>query len=107
MTRRETERHQTECWCDDWVIGFRPEQNRTELTNQRSLSCLSLNRCSLGTAALGSGTEGRSQVHMVHFDRGALTLEAGEVGTVVGQTGEEHTRDGRRCLREGNYYCPV
>ena len=69
MTRKETERDQTECWCDGWVIDFPPEWNHMELTNQRSPSCLSVNHCSLGTAAVGSGTEGWSQVHMEHFDR--------------------------------------
>lgn len=31
----------------------------------------------------GSGTRGRSQVHMKHFERVALTLASGEEGTVV------------------------
>lgn len=83
------ERDQTECWCDDWVIDFPPEQNHMELTNQRSPSCSSVSRCSLGTAAVGSGTEGWSQVHTEHFDRVALTLEPGEVGTAGGWGGVE------------------
>lgn len=89
MKRRETERDQTECWRDDWVIDFPPEQNHMELTNQRSPSCSSVSRCSLGTAAVGSGTEGWSQVHTEHFDRVALTLEPGEVGTAGGWGGVE------------------
>lgn len=89
MTRKETERDQIECWCDDWVIDFPPEWNHTELTNRRSPSCSSVSRCSLGTVAVGSGTEGWSQVHMEHFDKVALTLEPGEEGTVIERRGEE------------------
>lgn len=87
MTRKETERDQTECLCDDWVIDFPPEWNHMELTNRRSPSCPSVNRCSLGTVAAGSGTEGWSQVRMEHFDRVALTPEPGEGGTAIGQRG--------------------
>lgn len=85
--RRETERVQIECWCDDWVTGFLLEMNHMEPTTQRSPSYSELNRCNLGMAMVGSGTEGRSQVHMEHFDRVALILEAGEVGTKVGRRG--------------------
>ncbi len=118
MTRRETERDQTECRCDDWVIDFPPEWNHMEPTNRRSPSCPSVSRCSLGTVAVGSGTEGWSQVRMERFDRVALTPEPGGEGTVIGQRGEEEERkmDGkmgsrgeremggreRRCLRDGN-----
>lgn len=89
MTMRETEREQTEWWCDDWVIDFPPEWNHMEPTNRRSPSCPPLNRCSLGMVAAGSGTEGRSQVHMEHFDRVALTPASGEEGTVIGWRGTE------------------
>lgn len=92
MTMRETERDQTEWRCDDWVIGFPPEWNHMEPTNQRSPSCPSTHRCSLGTVAVGSGTEGWSQVHMEHFDRVALTPEPGEEGTAIGQRGEEQKK---------------
>lgn len=85
MKRRETGRAQTECCCDGWVTDFHPEQNRTEQTTQRIPSCSSSNRCSLDVAVVGSGTEGRGQVHMEHFDRVALALEIEEVETTEGK----------------------
>lgn len=85
MKRRETGRAQTGCCCDGWVTGFRPEQNRTGQTTRRIPSCSSLNRCTLGVAAAGSGTEGRGQVRMEGFDMVALALEIGEVGTTAGK----------------------
>lgn len=76
---------QTGCCCDGWVTDFPPEQNRTGQTTQRIPSCSPLNRCTLGAAAGGSGTEGRGQVHMEGFDMVASALEIGEVGTTAGK----------------------
>lgn len=89
MKRRETEKDQTECWCDGWVIDSPPEQSRKEPTNRRSPSCPSANRCRLGKAAAGSGTRGRSLVRTAHFDRVACILAPVGVGTVVGGIQEE------------------
>ena len=55
--------------------------NHTGQTSQRSLSCPSVCRCSPGMASEGPETEGRSQVHMEHFDRVALTPEPEGEGT--------------------------
>lgn len=85
MKRRETGRLQTECCCDGWVTDFHPEQNCTEQTTQRIPSCSPLNRCTLGEAVAGSGTEGRGQVRMEGFDMVASALEIGEVGTKAGK----------------------
>lgn len=93
MTMKETEKEQTGWWCDDWVIDFPPGWNHTEPTNQRSPFCSSLNHCNLGIVAVGSGTEGWSQVHMEHFDKVALIPEPGEEGTVIGQKGKEEKKD--------------
>lgn len=95
--RKERERDPTVCQCGDWVIDFPPEWNHTELTNRRSPSCLSANRCSLALVVVGSGTEGWSQVHMEHFDTVALPLEPGEEGTdwIEGWGGCKGTREER------------
>lgn len=85
MTRRETERAQTERCCDGWATDFHPEQNRTEQTTQRIPSCSPSNRCTLDVAVVGSGIEGRGQVHMEHFDRVASALEIEEVETTKGK----------------------
>lgn len=91
MKRRETGRLQTECYCDGWVTDFHSEQNRTEQTTQRIPSCPSLNHCTLGVAAAGSGTEGQGQVRMEGFDMVALALEIGEVGTTAGKKRRQKT----------------
>lgn len=119
--RKEMERGQTEGRCDDWVVDFPPEWNHMELTSQWSPSCPSVSHCSLGMVAVGSGTEGRSQVHMEHFDSVALTPGPGGEGTGKGGIKKENWVGGgrsmgnwergrvgkRRHLRGGNWYCPI
>lgn len=83
-------RVQTECCCDGWVADFLPEQSRRERTTQRSPSYSLLNRCTLGVAVAGSGTEGRGQVRTERSDRVALAPEIAEVGTTEGGKGEEN-----------------
>lgn len=99
--RKETERGQTEGRCDDWVVDFPPEWNHMELTSQWSPSCPSVSHCSLGMVAVGSGTEGRSQVHMEHFDSVALTPGPGGEGTGKGGIKKENWVGGGRSM--GNW----
>lgn len=89
MKRRAKARVQTECCCDGWVADSHSEQNRTEQTIQRIPSCSSLTRCTPVVAVVGSGTGGRGQVRMEHFDRVALALEIEEVGTAAGRKGKQ------------------
>lgn len=83
-------RVQAGCCCDGWGADLLPEQSRRGPTTQRIPSCSLLNRCTLGEAAAGSGTEGRGQVRTERSDRVALAPEMEEVGTTEGRKEEEN-----------------
>lgn len=85
MMKRETERDQTECWCDDWVAGFHPALNRMEPTSLRSPFWLSVSHCSPEMAAEGCGTDGWNQVQKEHSEKVALSLDTGVEETRIGK----------------------